>query len=255
MGDYLYKYGDSYNHIIKYRLKRSRLLPLLIPAIMFYSGTISAGQASIQPQESIIKEVKSFIAKGIRKQFPHHKITVSKLDPRLSLALCDVPLNSFLPPGGQLIGNTSVGVSCNGRNPWTIYVPTSIKAMRKVVVTTHPVLRNTTLSPNDIRLEERDITTSPDAYIFNTENVVGKIIKRSLTTSTVLTPNMLSAPLLVHRGQQVIIMAEEEGIQVRMTGTALMDGAEGQIIRVQNKHSKRKVEGQVIQPGVIKVNM
>ena len=255
MVDYSYKYGDSRNRIIKYRLKKRRLLPLFIPVIIFYSGTVTAGQASIQSQESIIKEVKSFIVKGIRKQFPHHKITVSTLDPRLSLAQCDVPLISFLPPGGHLIGNTSVGVSCNGRNPWTIYIPASIKAIRKVVVTAHPVLRNTTVSPTDIRLEERDITTSPDAYIFNTENVVGKIIKRSLTTATVLTPNMLSAPLLVHRGQLVIIMAEEEGIQVRMTGTALMDGAEGQIIRVQNKHSKRKVEGQVIQPGVIKVNM
>jgi flagella basal body P-ring formation protein FlgA len=154
-----------------------------------------------------------------------------------------------------LIGNTTIGVRCNGDNPWTIYVPTYVKAMHKVVITTRPILRRSTISKDDIRLEERDITASTDTYIDNPEDALGMLAKRDLAGSMVLTANMLAAPLLVHRGQQVVILAEGPGLEVRMGGIALMDGTEGQIIRAKNKLSKKMVEGRVIQPGIIKVNM
>jgi flagellar basal body P-ring formation protein FlgA len=246
--------GDLLN-APNYRRMARGLLSALLLSLTIHAGEVAAGENSIQTQESIREAVRAFITQGINKQYPHYEIKVSNLDPRLKLAACKIPLQGFLPVGGQLIGNTTIGVRCVGSNPWTIYVPAFVKAMIKVVITSHPILRHATISSDDIRLEERDVTSGSDSYIYNPEHVLGKVAKRALTTSTPLTPDMLNEPLLVRRGQQVIILAEGPGIQVRMAGTALMDGTEGQIIRAQNKLSKRTVEGQVIQPGIIKVNM
>lgn len=246
---------DSLGNSLNYRQMWRWLLPVLLLTLMIYASKAVAREALTQSPESIRKAVGAFITQGIEGEYPHHEITVGSLDPRLKLVACKVPLKGFLPAGGSLIGNTTVGIRCGGGKPWTIYVPASVKAMREVVITTRPILRNATISKDDIRLEEREVTAGSDSYIFKPEHVLGKLAKRTLTSSTPLTPGMLSEPLLVRRGQQVIILAEGAGIEVRMAGTALMDGAEGQIIRAQNKLSKRTVEGQVIQSGIIRVNM
>ena len=252
----LYSKHDSLNDAPN-RPRLWRWLPpiLLIVVLAHIDGVTAATDESSQSQESIRKAVAAFIIQGIEREYPHHEIKVSNLDPRLKLAACKVPLKGFLPAGGQLFGNTTIGIRCTGNTPWTIYVPASVKAMRKVVITTRPILRNSTISKEDIRLEERDVMAGSDTYIFNPEHVLGKIARRALPASTALTPSMLNKPLLVHRGQQVIILAEGPGLEVRMAGTALMDGTEGQIIRAKNKLSKRTVEGRVVQPGIIRVNM
>jgi len=231
------------------------VLPVLLLPLIIYAANAIAGEGATQSQASIRNAVVAFITEGINEAYPHHEIKVNNLDPRLKLPTCKEPLTGFLPAGGQFIGNTTIGIRCSGSKPWTIYVPASVKAIRKVIITTRPILRNSTISEDDIRLEERDITTGSNAYIFDPKNVLGMLAKRALPSATSLTPPMLSEPILVRRGQQVIILAEGAGIEVRMAGTALMDGAVGQIIRAKNKRSKRTVEGRVIQPGVIKVNM
>jgi flagella basal body P-ring formation protein FlgA len=238
-----------------YRQSAPWLLSALLLPLIIYTANALAADGTFQTHTSIGNAVVAFITQGIEGEYPHHEIKVSALDPRLKLPTCKAPLSGFLPTGGKLIGNTTIGIRCSGSKPWTIYVSASVKAMRKVVITTRPILRNSAISEADIRLEERDVTTGSDTYIFDPEHVVGKLAKRALPSSISLTPSMLSEPILVRRGQQVIILAQGAGIEVRMAGTALMDGAEGQIIRAKNKRSKRMVEGQVIQPGVIKVNM
>lgn len=231
------------------------ILALYLVALLCHAGKAYAGDDLVQSQDSIRKAVTAFITQGINKEYPHHEIKVSNLDPRLKLPPCTVPLAGFLPAGGHFLGNTTVGVRCAGNSPWTIYVPASVKAMRKVVISSRPILRHSTITNEDIRLEERDITAGSDTYIFSLKHVLGKVAKRAFPASVPVTPGMLDQPLLVHRGQQVIILAKGPGLEVRMAGTALMDGAAGQIIRAKNKLSRRTVEGQVIQPGVIRVNM
>jgi flagella basal body P-ring formation protein FlgA len=232
-----------------------RLLAVILLALLFCVDNAHAADQQAQSHASIRQAVNNFINQGIKEDYPHHVIKVSNLDPRLKLARCKEPLTGFLPAGGHLVGNTTIGVRCSGASPWTIYVPASVKVMRDVLITTRPILRDSTISNDDIRFEERDITAGGNSYIFSSKHVVGKIAKHALPAATVLTPSMLDKPLLVHRGQQVIILAKGPGLEVRMAGTALMDGAEGQIIRAKNKLSKRTVEGQVIQPGIIRVNM
>lgn len=249
-----YKHGSK-NDRITHRQIWHRLLALILFPLMILAAKATASGLTMQSQLSIKEVARAFIIQQIDRNFPNHEIEVNNLDSRLKLAVCDMPLEGFLPLGSRLPGNTTIGIRCAGTKPWTVYISVSVKAKRMVVTANHPILRNATIAKSDIRLEERDVTTSADTYIYDPEHVLGKIAKRSIATSTVLTPDMLNAPLYVHRGQQVIIVAEDSGIQVRMSGTALMDGAEGQIIRAQNALSKRAVEGQVVQPGIIRVNM
>ena len=250
-----------YNRVTRHRARdnsrhaRYWLLAAILLTVSITAAMADTTETAIESPLAIQDTARAFIARRIEADFPTHTIAISDLDPRLKLVECDAPLEGFLPPGGQRIGNTTVGVRCSGSKPWTVYVPAAVKVMRPVVVTRHPLLRGAAIGKNDISLENREISSKIDAYIFDVKHVLGKIAKRSMAAATALTPDMLRAPLFVRRGQQIIIIAEGSGLEVRMAGTALMDGTKGQLVRVKNTISNRTVEGMVIKPGIIKVNM
>lgn len=216
---------------------------------------VAPADAGIEPLPALVAAAEHFLAQQAAGDFSRHEITISSPDPRLKLAACDRPLVAFLPPGGQLWGNTSVGVRCAGSKPWTVYLTAAVKGMRKVVVLRRAVPRGAMLSPGDLALEEREVTDRPDAYLYDIDRAAGMIAKRALATHAVLSATMLGAPLLVRRGQQIILLARTAGLEVRMSGTALSDGAEGEVVRCKNAASNRIVEGLVIRPGVIQVTM
>jgi flagella basal body P-ring formation protein FlgA len=66
-----------------------------------------------------------------------------------------------------------------------------------------------------------------------------------------LSVDALAPALLIHRGQQVVLVARSPRVEVRMTGVALADARAADHIRVQNLSSQRIVEGIVRPDGVI----
>ncbi len=226
-------------------------IALIVPTL--FAGTW-AGTEHTQSHGSIEAAVEQLINNSIGRDFPSHEITIGKLDPRLQLAACEHPLRAFFPPGSRLPGNTTVGVICEGQKPWTLYLSAEVKARREVVVTQRPLLRGALISAEDLRLELRQVGSSQD-YFTEISDVIGKLAKRPLASRIVLSPQALSTPPLVRRGQQIVIVAAVPGIDVRMQGTALSDGAKGDHITVRNGLSKRTVEATVIEAGIVEVTL
>ncbi len=61
----------------------------------------------------------------------------------------------------------------------------------------------------------------------------------------------LAPAFLIHRGQQVVLLARSARVEVRVAGVALADARASDHIRVQNLSSQRIVEGIVRPDGVI----
>ena len=49
----------------------------------------------------------------------------------------------------------------------------------------------------------------------------------------------------------VVIVCQNNGIEVRAVGTALQDGREGEMIRVQNEVSKKIISGLVLDKNTV----
>ncbi len=119
-----------------------------------------------------------------------------------------------------------------------------------VAVTAVPVQANRVLAEDEVTLERRDITRIPDALAIP-EDAVGRTSRRSLRAGEVLRAGQLAAPLLVKRGDQVIMLARVDGIEVSMAGEALDAGAEGAVVRVRNAGSRQVVRMRVTAPGMV----
>ncbi len=225
---------------------------LLAACLAGAAGTASAG--AIQAPGTIRAAAGAFL----RAQHPgvEHsdlQVRVTALDPRLRLPHCSEPLRTFLAPGSRTLGNTTVGVRCRAPRPWTIYVPARVSIYRKVLVAARPLPRGTRLSAADVRMTRKDVDNLAYGYLSDPTAVQGKLLRRLVPAGMALDPEMLESPPLVKRGQQVVLLAEIGGLQVRMTGLALATGAAGDSIKVRNLSSRRVVEGVIVRTGVVRV--
>jgi flagella basal body P-ring formation protein FlgA len=183
------------------------------------------------------------------------EVEVGALDRRLRLAACPQALRAYLPPGGRTVGNTTVGIRCEGPRPWSLYVPVKIRVYREVLTTTRPLSRGERLAAGDLRPVRRDIASLRGGYLTDPTQALGRVVRRRLASDTVLSAAVIESPILVKRGQDVTLVSETGSIRVQIRGKALMDGASGDRIRVRNPRSKRIVEGTVVSAGVVRVNM
>lgn len=206
-----------------------------------------------QPLSSIHDAAHSFVrqhARGGRVE-----IDVVTVDPRLKLPACADSLQAFLPPGGRLGNISSVGIRCQKPKPWSLYIPMRVKVFMPVITASHPLLPGSRINPNDFQTIEMDVASLPAGYLSSPEQVLNKILKRPLGMGAVFSPEVISTAPLIRRGEQVILLAETAGMQIRASGKALTDGAEGAVIQVRNLSSQRIIEGVVTSAGIVKIIM
>ena len=227
---------------------------MLLFALLATPALADNGPA-FQDLDAIRAAAEQFLKAQPRDAGISTEIQAGRLDPRLHLPRCEQDPQAFQPTGARIVGNTTVGVRCGGGSPWSIYVPVHVAASAEVVIVNRPVPRGATLGEADLRSERRDLAALSYGYVLHAAQAAGQRVTRSLSEGTVLTPNLLAAPQWVKRGERVTVLAQSGGMEIRMTGEALMDGTEGMVVRVRNLNSARVVEGTVIAQGVIQVRL
>lgn len=226
----------------------------ILACLLLCTGAASAS-AQTEPHQAILDTAREFLERQLDTRAGKSEIRMGSLDSRLRLARCDAPLEGYLPAGGRLTGNTSVGVRCTGSQPWKLYVPARVAVIEKVVVSRGFLARGTVLGPEHLVLAEREVTAAGHGYIKDAREAIGRVLRQPVQDGLVVTPAMLSRPKLIRRGDEVMILSQRGAFEVRMKGNALSDGAEGDRIRVRNLNSRRIVEGRVSADGTVMVQM
>lgn len=133
---------------------------------------------------------------------------------------------------------------------WRREVVVKARVSAQVLVMADEVPAGQPIAAEQLRLERRDVSATPDA-ISDTEAVVGRTGRSALRTGQMLARRLLLAPVLVQRGQGVGIQAGHAGIVVTAPGEALEAGREGEVIRVRNTRSGKVIRARVIDAGLV----
>lgn len=224
------------------------LLVLTVP-------TLGAGTdtRAVQSVTSIEAAAHSYVASLLPRGGAQTQITVQPIDPRLRLAQCGSALSAQLPPGSNLTARATVAVTCAGPTHWSVYVPVMVESRISVLVLRHAVAREARLSADDVTLETRRTAGTATAYLAAVGELTGRTVRRPLPIGTALTVDMFAADTVIHRGQQVTLVAGGTDIEIRATGRALMDAPAGARVQVQNLSSMTVVEGVVESADVVRV--
>ena len=223
----------------------------------FLLATSLAGQAlAAQPVQSL-DEIRNVARRFVAMQHDggDGEIRVGQLDPRLRLSACGSELDTSFLAGGVRSDNKTVRVVCPGPNTWSLYVPVSVQRLDRVVVLARPVEPGALLSAQDLRVEEREIGRMTAGYFTDPGQLAGKKMRRAVGVGQPVTRLAVASPKLLRRGQRVVFVARAGGIEVRMEGEMLMDGAAGDRVRVRNLRSNRIVEGELGADGLVVVQM
>lgn len=159
------------------------------------------------------------------------------------LPLCPEPLvisgrdNQTIP-----VGNLKRAVICESLDvSWRINIAIKSALNLDVVVANTLIQRDEKLTSKALRIEKRTLTR-PQDFFSSINQAVGKQAARRIRSGQLINPNSLSAPNMVEKGNQVMIIASKDGFTASTKGVALEDGMKGEQIAVQNSASGKNIK-------------
>lgn len=175
-------------------------------------------------------------------------IQVEDIDKRITLPTCST-LEAFLPPGAQLNGNSTVGVRCNDKNGWSVFVQVSVKVSVTLLTFNKTLQRGQIVRAEDLSSLSSD--TLQAGTLTDSSQAIGKVMKFGVGKGQLLRQDMLRDPYTVTQGQTVQLLAVGQGFTIRSEGQALNNAAEGEIATART-NSGQKVSG-VVRGGAIEI--
>ena len=181
--------------------------------------------------------------------------SAGSLDTRLQLKKCDMPVETFSNAAMNNTSRMTVGVRCNGENPWTLYVPVTISALVDVVFARRALTRGALIGAEDLEVQQLPLKKLPFAYLSDPKQIIDFELIRAINAGMPISLNAVRPRNIVQQGQEVIIKAQIAGLQVKMAGKALKNGQSGDLIPVKNLKSGRTVEATIMNESTVSVNL
>jgi flagella basal body P-ring formation protein FlgA len=210
----------------------------LIAALLATLLLCPSAQAAATQSHARIREIALAYAQQQTQTIPGKvSIQIGEIDPRVTLRACAAP-EAYTPSGTQQIGKTSIGVRCNEKPGWSIFVQATIRVSATILVANRPLAQNSVLGSGDFSLQSGEL--GQPGILTDPAQAIGKTLKFGIGAGQVLRQDMLRAPFVVTQGQATQVRVNSTGFSVRSAGQALNSGAEGQAVQV------RMASGQVV---------
>jgi flagella basal body P-ring formation protein FlgA len=225
-----------------------RLFANTLALAFLIAGPATAG---IEESRAIRAAVDAFVGAQTAKLPGHVEIKSGLVDPQLKFTYCE-HLEVFLPPGGKLWGNSTVGVRCETPEKWSLYVPVQVRVWADVVLSARALSRGQAIAIDDVAMQRLDLTQLQRGVFTDLQQVIGKVTKAAVSGGTPLRADLLRAAAVVIQGQQVRVVFSGQGFHVSSEGRALGNAGVGEPVQVRTASGKL-LKGIVSGPGVVQV--
>jgi flagella basal body P-ring formation protein FlgA len=177
------------------------------------------------------------------------EVEIGALDPRLRLPACPMP-DVALPPTNTALMTAKVACLAPA---WTLYVPVRLHAWVDAVVAAVNLMPETTINAADLMRGRVDMLAHGGGLLTDPEQAAGKILRIGLPAGTPVLSPLLTAPVVVHRGQKVLLTLSDSTMTIRAPALALEDGRVGESIEIENPDSKKTMRATVVDDGSVEM--
>ncbi|MCX7970336.1 MAG: flagellar basal body P-ring formation chaperone FlgA [Negativicutes bacterium] len=159
-----------------------------------------------------------------------------------------VEVRAGLPRAVNYRGPTPVEltVSVNGQPVTTVKTTVKISGRRPAVVATVPIAANQPIGREMVAVRPVDLARLAGGFYTDPGAVVGKAVNRGVPADTVISDSLLVMPVVIKRGQVVMLNVHSGGVDISLPAEALQDGRTGQMIKVKNLTNNATVAARVI---------
>jgi len=229
------------------------VLSLLLISLISMLSPASASE--FQSLQSLRMQAENFILQyAYRSPYPP-RFEIGNIDNRLRLKACPTRLHIEYARQDKIQGNTALNVSCQQGASWKLLLPVRIELYDDVLTLSKSLHKGQIIDDSQVRFQKRNISRLNNGYYSKGDELSGLEATRNLNRGTVLTPASLRPREMVKSGQQVTLILEYKGLQIKSTGQALRSARQGEVIKVRNNQSNRIVEGLVSGVGQVRVNL
>ncbi|MBW5875505.1 flagellar basal body P-ring formation chaperone FlgA [Yersinia enterocolitica] len=224
-----------------------RWLPLSVGLISLYAGATNSAEIHARKQvyAQALHAASADISQTAKnKNWQGYTVKMNIFIPSevSRYKVCNGGVRVAAPASGQRdISRLRYDISCPDAQGWEVSVTVKPDIYLPVWVAKNTLDHGKVVAPDDIELKKKNISTAQGGYITDPDEIIGLTVKRRIRGLQVVIPSQLEQPVLVTRGQQVLMIAEQDGIEARMLGEALKNGRKGELIKVRNLSSKRTV--------------
>ncbi len=133
------------------------------------------------------------------------------------------------------------------------HITAKIEVLMDIVVAKRALRRDEILFPEDVMVAKKWMRRTPYQVFTDPADVVGKKLGTDLWQNMEVRRSMVKDVPVVKKGKMVRIVLENKFMNVHTVGLTEEDGANGQMIRVQNISSKKIVYARVESASVVRV--
>ncbi len=133
--------------------------------------------------------------------------------------------------------------------PVNLQLMADVARSQPVVVTLHAIERSALFTAADLDVQTVDnavSSTSRRAPFASVNDIVGMEAGRAIQAGEIVYSDQVAAPLLVHRGETITVVAQGGGIRVRTSALARQDGTRGELVQVESQDTKQRYDARVI---------
>ncbi|GJL53208.1 MAG: hypothetical protein NPIRA02_03400 [Nitrospirales bacterium] len=244
-------------------MNRLRIFSLCVPlmSLVIVGGVCaeSARQHSADIQSVTIRQFQNAIMKDLQARIPSRdmKLDVQVVFPKTPL---DVPAGRLTLDVQQdrlrhLAGRRAfrVRVMVNSKPIKTVNIVTSVSIRAEVPTPVRWIKMHEVLTAKDLITTTVNLQTVHPDIVLSPDDILGKRATRSLPPHQPLRSSFVAEPLLVRKGDRVMIEVRRGGLFVQTLGVAKASGQSGELIPVTNHASGRDILATVLSSGVVEV--
>lgn len=171
------------------------------------------------------------------------------------LTPCQSALKFYAADNNQVLwGRHNYRIECPDQTGWMLRGRVTVSVRLQVWVAARNISRQQTIGAADLQLQTARLEQLTHGFSVQGESLLNYRAVRPIAVGQVLDKNNLRLPLLVRKGEQVVIRAEQDGFTASMAGIALQDGMLGQMITVRNSSSQKVIQAEVSQRAEVSVH-
>ncbi|MEM5789140.1 MAG: flagellar basal body P-ring formation chaperone FlgA [Syntrophobacteraceae bacterium] len=148
----------------------------------------------------------------------------------------------------RFIGNVNASIEffVNGEKARTLGVTGRVEVFGNVYLASRPLRQNDVITAADLEINKINLTDSADRFATRPEQVDNRRIVRNIGVHQPIELKDLDKPLVMKRGDPVIIVYDQPGLQVTAKGQSNADGSVGDTLTVINVASKKTIHCKVV---------
>ncbi len=228
-------------------------LSILIFLLPLEAKAISDFVSKKELQNSVYAFATEYSKQWIHSEKQRIEIVIDPIVNNIYLPVCTQKLELQAMHNRLAQGRLTVKIMCS-MPQWSFYVGVQIHHYDEVVMSNQPILQNTLITKEMLKIQRMEITELTQGYFTEIAQITGSFAQHPLPINQIMTPYLLKIRPLIQAQEQVTIMANLGSIQIKTTGIALNSGQKGDLIRVRNLSSHKIVEGLIMDAGLIAVN-